>query len=333
MKICCKSILILLVVIFFLSCNESNNRWQKRIPDIDIGKVEIERYEKELFRINTNKLRQELTDIADKYAFFLDADLEDTLNLIQIYEYITDPKLIILYEESEQQFKDLTLLKEGLSGVFKNFKFYFPEEKIPEVYTYISGIQFEQPVIYADSVLIIGLDNYLGEDYSAYKHLGLPKYMRNRMNPSYIMIDCVKAISSSKMPASTESRTLLDEMIKRGKQLYLSDLMLPNASDSIKIGYSSRQISWCKENESEIWAFIIRNELLYSADFLTTRKFLQDGPFTKGFGKKSPGRLGEWIGWQIVRSFMNNNRDTDINELLEENNAQKILKSSGYKPT
>lgn len=321
-----------MAALLLFSCNENNNRWQIQTPDTGFSKPEIKRYEKELFQINKNKLKQELAGISDEYSFFLDADLEDTLNLIQIYEYITDPKLIILYEESEQQFEDLDWLKEDLSDVFSYYAYYFPDEKVPAVYTYISGIQFEQPVIYADSVLIIGLDNYLGEDYPTYKQLGLPKYMRKRMDPAYISNDCVKAISSSKMPVAVESRTLLDEMIKRGKQLYLTDIMLPFTSDSIKIGYSGKQINWCKENESDIWAFIIRNELLYSADFLTTRKFLQDGPFTKGFGRESPGRLGEWIGWQIVRSYMNNNRETTVNELLKEDDAQKILKTSAYKP-
>ena len=80
-----------------------------------------------------------------------------------------------------------------------------------------------------------------------------------------------------------------------------------------------------------MWAFFIQNNLLYNADYYKIRSFITEAPTTKGF-KNSPPRMAEWIGWQIVKSYMDNNKNISIKDLLNENDAQKILKASKYKP-
>jgi uncharacterized protein YjaZ len=121
-------------------------------------------------------------------------------------------------------------------------------------------------------------------------------------------------------------------MLLEGKVLYAMDLFLPPTPDSLKIGYSSPQFDWCGENEKHVWRMLIDQELLYSSDPQVIRKFMQDGPFTNGMPEGSPAMLGKWIGWQIVRSYMQKNEGMAITDLFNSKDSQVILSKSGYKP-
>ena len=141
----------------------------------------------------------------------------------------------------------------------------------------------------------------------------------------------MKAVVKQMINFDSNDKTLLDNMIYQGKILYFTDAMLPELAANIKIGYTLEQFNWSKKNESNIWAFFIQNNLLYNADYYKIRTFITEAPTTKGF-KNSPPRFAEWIGWQIVKSYMENNTNVSIKELLNEKDAQKILKASKYKP-
>jgi len=315
------------------SCKNMKNRWEIDTPQTEINAQNIQRYENDLFAIEMGELKEGLKNISGKYPLFLNADLNDTLNILQMYNYLTDPKIVILYEESRRRFGSLDNLTRDINRSFRYLKHYFPSDSIPKVYTYISGIRYENPVIFSDSVLLIGIDNYFGPGYITYKQLGLPYYLTLRMQPHMILTDCIKAIAHAKVNRVIKNtNTLLEEMLNRGKVLYITDMLLPWVADTAKIGYTAQNLLWCIENEANIWSFLINNELLYSSDFHATRNFLHDGPFTKGFGNDSPARIGEWLGWQIIRSYMNKNPNVTIMQLLNEDDAIKVLRDSGYKP-
>ncbi len=325
-------ILTLFLFVVFISCHQNKKRWDKDVSDINIDRIEIHDYGKALFEINPDSLKEGLKAISGQFPFFLNADLDDTLNLIQIHDYITDHKLIDLYNAVCEKYTNLNSLEDELTEAFRHYKYYYTEDTIPRVYAYISGLQYESPILYFDSVLIIGMDLYLGEQFKPYKKIGLPLYLTRRMKSKYIVPDCMKAIAISKIKDQQQNPTLLNEMVKRGKILYFVDAMLPEIPDSVKIGYSPNKLEWCKKNEADIWVFLINNELLYSRDHQDIVKFLSESPFTSGFGHDSPGRIGEWIGWQIVRKFMQKNTGCSLQELLKRKDSQEILKDSKYKP-
>ena len=122
-------------------------------------------------------------------------------------------------------------------------------------------------------------------------------------------------------------------MIYHGKQLYLKDLLLPDYTDAEKMGYSPEQIAWCQENESYMWRYFIEKEMLYSNDQKLIARFINPAPFSKFYleiDNESPGQVGAWIGWQIVRSFVQNN-DMSLANVLK-TNAKEIFVKSKYKP-
>ena len=302
------------------------------VSSIDIGHFEISRYERDLFKISPNNVKEGLKAIQEKYLVFLAADLEDENNLKQIKDFITDQELLSAFHASETKYPNLKSTSKELETAFKYYKFYFPKRPTPKTYTYISGFEFEYPIQMADDVLIIGLDLYLGKGFNTYRQIGIPEYKIERMQAEYISVDCMKEIASHLIPPPQKSTTFLDKIINYGKIMYFLDATLPFKDDHLKMGYLPEKQKWIAENEANLWAFIIDNEVLFSSDYEIIRKFMSDGPFTAAFSKKAPARIGGWFGWQIVRAYMNAHPEISLADLIKNGDARMIFTQSKYKP-
>ena len=234
-----------------------------------------------------------------------------------------------LYSEVQKKYADFSTVQSETEDLFKHVKYYFPETKIPKVITVISEMDYNNRVIYADSLVIISLEMYLGKEHKFYQ---FPSYIKQNFEQRQIMPDIVSGFFKYKMAANQE-KSLLSNMIYAGKELYLKQLLLPDYSDADKMGYTAEQIIWCEENESYMWRYFIQKELLYSVDQKLIPRFINMAPFSKFYleiDNETPGRVGAWIGWQIVRSFMENN-EVSLQQLLS-SSSREIFEKSKYKP-
>jgi hypothetical protein len=294
--------------------------------------VVIHRYEKALFAINPLDTRGGLSKLGKEYRYFLGNEWQDTMNILRIYNFITDTDIKELYNTEINKYPDVASLGKELGTAFEKIRKYYPEFHNPECYTYISGLDFETPVRYEANNLAISMDLYLGKDVEAYVKAGIPEYMREQFIQENILPSSIYAIAGSLVNRDDQKQTLLDQMIAVGKLLYFLDLVVPDVKDENKIGYTSEKLKWAQENEGNIWAFLVGNQLLFSSDPKITSKLMTDAPFTSGFVNESPGRLGEWVGWQIVKAYMDENASVDVEELMKNTDAQSILQGSKYKP-
>jgi len=325
-----KCFTILVLTLAILSC-------KSRRADIDLGKInikttEIHRYEKALFTINPEQLSQGLTAIGGEYKIFLGDQYLDQANIIRLKSFISDTSMEALYHATMLCYPDLTKQSNELTQAFRYFKYYFPENATPEVYTYISGLDVDNPVRYSEQGIIISLDLFLGGNEPIYVKSGLPRYKTERMKSEFITPLCMEEIARSLIFMNEERQNLLDIMIAEGKILYFADITLPKVQDALKIGYSPAQLNWCIDNEARIWSFLVENNLLFTTDKEAISKMMTDGPFTSGFGQVSPGRIGSWVGWQIVKNYMQRNPDEPVEKMMKEKDSQKILEGSRYKP-
>jgi len=331
LKILVTGAIVLSLALF--SCTSSKTKYpQAEISDVPEVDFEINRYGKTLFELDTTDFQNELKRIKPDYTLFLDADLNDSSNIRTLYNYVTDTQLISLYKKSVEVYPDMLLTEKELSDAFARFAYLFPGQSVPQIYTYISDMYFEQPVWIQDSIMVVAIDLYLGSDFSLYSRLGLPFYKVKWMEPQSLPIDVMKAIYFDRVTQPYKSQTLLDRMIDAGKLLAFLDAVFPDLPDGYKISYSPEQLNWANENEENIWAFLLENELLYSKDYQTQTKLIQDAPFTTGFGNESPPRLGVFIGWEIVLSYLRNNPDVSLEEVIRMKDSQLLLKNSGYRP-
>ena len=314
------------------SCRQGANRLKINLSEVADPGMKIERYGSDLFHIDPYNLGEELPQLALRYPFFLGVPPLDTLSYIQIFDFITDPFLRDIAMTCEITYPDLHNIEKQLNVAWQHYQYYYPDEAVPRAFSYISGLEFEYPVQLHDSILLIGLDMYLGKDFEPYGMSRIPQYRTRRASADYLVRDIMLELVSSIPSRYKAENILLNQMIENGKMLYFLDATLPEIHDTIKISYSARQLDWCNANEPNLWAFIIENELLFSSDYEKTHKLIIDAPFTSFFPDGSPGRTGWWVGWQIVRSFMENNPKVSIPQLLEEITPRQVLDNSGYNP-
>ncbi|MDV7140638.1 gliding motility lipoprotein GldB [Maribacter sp. TH_r10] len=243
---------------------------------------------------------------------------------------LQDSLQIELRGEVMNEFSDFDAELTDIEMLFKYIKYYFPKSEVPTLITVTNDVDYENRIILADSLLLVGLDNYLGPDHKYYT--GMQKYIAAAMNRDFMVSDIANAFANKVVPRP-RGRTFLDQVIYYGKILYLKDKIMPFQSDSRKIGYSEDQLAWAHANEEPMWRYFIERELLYSTDNKLALRFLDPAPFSK-FGleldNESPGRLGRYLGWQIIRSFMDRN-DVSLQQLLNLS-AEEIFKKSNYKP-
>jgi hypothetical protein len=297
--------------------------------------IKIKRYEQALKNIPQDNLAAGLKALQSEYYCFIGDYPTDSNNVRQIRAYLNDKTNKQLYAEVEKQYPDLSAMEKEFSDAFSLLKYHFPKAVIPQIYTAITGLDYELPsIMFYDSTLIIALDMYLGKNFKLYKRLGVevPKFIIQRFSREYILADCFKEISYNYMKFNNTQGTLLDEMILEGKRLLLTEAALPNAPDSIIFPYPQEKIQWVMQNEVNIWGYLIEKKYLYTKDNTVIRKLVKESPFTSFFGNQSPGNVGAWVGWQICRSWVQKNPNRPISELMNELDAQKILTESKYKP-
>jgi gliding motility-associated lipoprotein GldB len=326
--------------LFLVSCNpDLLERLDVDVSHIKIHPVKIQRFDRDFFSLNAENIPQQLPGLRQKYPGFTDlfvknilcrSGIEDNACIPEIIRFVNDKDMHEAFQNCQTIFPDMKETEEKLTSVFRYFKYYFPGRKLPVVYTMMSG--FNYSIARADTVFAIGLEMYLGRKSKFYEMMQVPNYKRLTMQKEYIVNDFVRAWMMEIFPNTTKNKTLLSEMIYEGKLLYLADALIPQEDDTIKTGFTKKQLRWCIEHESDMWGFLIKNKFLYSSELSVISKFTGEGPFTAGFAKESPARTGVWLGWQIVRRYMAHHSEITLEQLMSETDAQKILTLSKYKP-
>lgn len=308
------------ISIFFFSCNSKSNV-EKEIEAIPMD-FELVRFDKEF----ANASEANLSGLKSKYPIFFPQQFPDSIWI----EKMNDTLQKDLEAEVIKQFPTEEKMEEDLLSLFQHIKYYFPQFNPPKVYTVISDVDYQNKVILADSLLVIALDTYLGSEHRFYE--GIQKYISKGMNKSQMLPD-VAAAYSHQLIAPPRQRSLLAQMVYYGKELYLKDLWLPEISDADKIGFMEEEIKWAKDNEIEMWRYFVENEILFSTDPKLPPRFINPAPFSKFYleiDNESPGMMGRYLGWQIVRAFMENNSVT-VQQLMTME-AREIFNESKYKP-
>ncbi len=325
-----------IVLSIFSSCN--NDKLKVDVSDINVD-LNLKRLDKDLFAIDTSMMWQEIEQLSNKYGNFWDLYTHRIIGLggVEKYEFaeslqsfITDATISESYNSSKKIFEDFKPYSSELDEAFKHYNYYYPDSSLPDIYTYIGG--FNQSIVTDEKILGIGLDKYLGAKSQFYTMLQIPAYAKKTMAKEYIIVDCIKAWVLMQFDFNNDINNLVNNMIYQGKLMYYSKAMLPDSPDSLLMKYTSKQMEWCNNSEHDMWIYLVENKLLFTTDYKEHVHFIKPAPFTVAFSNDSPGRVGIWIGWQIVKHYMNNNPDISLQKLMKENDYQKILNMSKYNP-
>jgi gliding motility-associated lipoprotein GldB len=311
---------IVLVITVIFGCKD-----EQKIPEA-ISKTPVELEVRRFDRAFAMAQPEDLTTLKSAYPYLFPAQYSDSIWVSKMQDSLQ----IELHHEVGLAFETNEYITGDLELLFKHIRYYFPQSKVPAVITLVSDVDYNNRVIMADTLLLIGLDNYLGADHRFYG--GIDRYIAKELDKKYIVSDVAATFSGSVLKYP-RSRTFLAQMIYYGKRLYLKDVLVPFIPEADRIKYSEEELTWSQVNEEEIWRYFIERELLYSTDNKLAPRFLDPAPFTKfrlELDNESPGRLGRYLGWQIVRAFMDNNSVT-LEQLLQLP-AEEIFNKSAYKP-
>jgi len=333
-----QSYLFFLFILTFLSCKQGTK------PDVSTIKLDlkIERFDQNLYQGKSKDLEQISTQLHKKYGVFY----EDYMHkMVGNYDYSDTQILSTLYNdqayedlnhEKDSVFSNLAPIEKELTQAFKYIKYYYPKAQIPRFISFISGFAVQTPI--GNDYMGIGLDMFLGKDSKFYPAIveSVPQYLSKRFAPQYIVPRVTETYAREELfTERDEDRTLLAKMIHNGKILYFMDQVLADeVPDSVKIGYTEKQLKWCQTYEANIWGYYLENDLLFQTDYQKIQVLISEGPFTPGLGQKneSAPKLGIWTGWQIVRKYMKENPSVTLQQLMAEKDPQKILQASKYKP-
>jgi hypothetical protein len=338
--------LVFFIPILLAACNNS-----RKGPDVSGIKMEIaiERFDQQFFAVDTMAPGKSLAELQKKYPSLMPVFMQNILGLtdssadsgirrfIRLNQFIAD--------SVNNVFDNTTGLKKDFEQAFRYVKYYFPNYKIPRIITIIGPVDVLAetttgdltPDFLGQDFLGISLQFYLGKDFSLYKDDYFvanvaPAYRSRRFDKKYMVADAMKLIVDDIFPDRSKGKGLIEQMIEKGKQWWLLDKFLPSSPDSLKTGYTQDQLDWCYENEGLIWNSIITNEKnIYTTNPAAIQNYIGEAPFTQTMPAASPGNIGQWVGWQIVKKYAEKNSSLSIEEVMK-TEPRKILEEAKYKP-
>lgn len=327
------SLLLILPLVALLSACSTKQKVDTSSIEIDLKSY---RFDQIIFdSLETAKFEQE-------HPAFFQLFIENVMSFGQINDpeknyqtslsyYRKETWVSELQQHVNQSFPNTEALNLSLLEPFKYYKHFFPHLSTPSIYYYTS--QYRYGVFTGVDMICVGLDMFLGADHSAYDQIGLPKYVTRTLNEDHLLPYVMKAQIQSDFQTNALN-TLLDNMIYNGKVFYCMERLLPETHDTAIIAYDLKEYEWAVDNESGIYQYLLDQELLYNSQNSKFFPFIKEGPTTTGMPQESPGNIGSWIGWQMVRTFMKEYPEITLRELMENPklDAQYILTKSRYKP-
>ena len=332
-----KTIFYIIGVFLLTACHNGRTYFPK---DLESQPIDIVRFDNALMNVHDSTVAQDIRVLYDEYPEFMPLWVEDILGIpaadtayleTALPQFLNDTLYGFKNTNAREQqiFADITGLEKSLSKAFSRIQWLYPDADIPSLYFFVSG--FQTPVYFNDGLIGIGADMYLGSDYEYYNRV-VYEYQKQTMRPECIPVDVVSAYLFRTLPYTSAKSRLLDQMMYRGKVMYLTAQIFDDLPPYEVMGWTKEQWEWCVRNERPIWHLVMDNRDLFKTESLVLTGYLNDGPFTSEVSQDSPGRLGIWLGWRIAESYMEHNETVTLQDLMAEGDAQKILEESYYKP-
>ena len=338
--------IILVCVLCLFSCR----RTQAYIPrHVEPAKVNVERFDSALLSIGTTDEdpATAVSRLYDEHPFFMPLFAEDIIGITDDTAALAEAITLFLAdttygfkatnERVQSTFADISGIRHELSDAFGRLVYLYPDTYVPNICFFVSG--FNASILFynelKDGDLVpaigVGLDMYLGSDYEYYNRV-VYNYQKQTMRPECIAADVMSCYLFHLFPFESKKNRLIDNMLYRGKIMYLLSLLLPEEQEYEVMGYKKEQWQWCEQHERDIWHTMMDKHDLFKTDQMLISSYLNDGPFTSELSQLSPARVGTWIGWRIARAYMQNNSDKTLQDLIANNDAQELLEMSGYRP-
>lgn len=301
--------------------------------DENLAMVEIQRLEDDFFQLSTYKDAVLFLDNnpAVAEAFFQRSQYpHDSIIINRLLKLSQNPYLDTIRLEVNKEFGQLTDITLTFTQVFNRIKYYYPDFKAPMIKTMITGLADGGDIIVTPDVILIGLDWFLGRS-ATYKPSDVPAYILERMQKDYLVPTAILFLSNAFNATKLEDKSMLAEMIYYGKAYAFTRKMLPCVPDSILLGYTNKELEGINFNEERIWAHFVNESLLYENNHFIKVKYLNERPNVPEIGDDCPGRIGRWLGWEIIKAYEGRSKE-DFVSMMNNTDVANIFMQSKYRP-
>jgi hypothetical protein len=327
-------VLIVLTVFSFIACN------QGAIAPIE--NFSIHRFDQDLFQKNKQYSQAHFDSLFLNYKGFYQSFCTDIINIPitdsanhfskTLLSFVQYPGIVELKKDVDSVFLDLNTEQAQLASAMGIYKKEIPKADPVHFISFIS--EFGYANVAYDTIIGIGLDLYLGANYPIYPALEFPAFMVKKLQKAYLVPNAVKALGFSRYEQQVTDKRFIAMLLFEGKIKHFTKTLLPETPDTLIFGISAEQLKWCQENEAIIWAHLIQEKLLYSKEASKNLRYFNDGPFTSapGVPPESAPAIGTFIGYQIIQAYLANQSNESLNDLMNNNHWDEILKKSNYHP-
>jgi gliding motility-associated lipoprotein GldB len=321
--------IILIYSVCFLLQQKNEKSSMSKLPEST--QLDIKRLDSQIFAckdsIQIDSLLQEVP-LLTKYFLQIETEEDKQRIIAQLYAMVQDPAIQALYKEVQEKFKDFYLIEKQLEKAFQHLKYHYPNFTPPPIYTLVTGMGTDLYV--SDSLIVIGLDYFLGEGASVRPHLS--NYLLHTYQPHYIVPKIILLLAEKFNISDPNDHTLLHNMLYSGKAYFFCKAILPETTAADVMGYTTLQWQDTERHQKVVWQHFVDNQLFYATDPTTKRKYLGPRPFVSEIGSGCPGRIAGWLGWQIINKYMKNHPTVTLAQLMQMNRMQEIFIQSKYKP-
>ena len=330
-----------LLFALLISCDHEN---LDEIEPIKIKRFDLDllKFDTAQFEVSEEKMLQQYGDV---YIFYIEklmglGSMDSTSSYYykpHLNRFLSGEYVAMMDTMNRLVSGDVAKFEKELTLSYQRLCANFPEKKPSKVYSFFISPMGSNPAAafsYGQDTIGINWFNYLGKGFSLYRPLyeGY-SYMVEWNQPEYLSRNVMLVeynLLHEKYKTKEEYSELIYNMIEKGKEFYFLDKVCPDMKDHIKIGYTADQNQWCQENEFEIWAYFKENKVLYSIETMDIKRRTEEGPTTPGMPGESPGMVGAWVGWQIVRAYQAK-ENKSLKELIQ-TSPKEIMKGANYKP-
>lgn len=248
----------------------------------------------------------------------------------RLYSLGTDTVFNNLYAQIDSVFGNTEELNADLSELFARVNYHFPKWNQPQVKAFVSGFG-GYDLIQTRDMTLIGLDYFLGPK-PKYFDQSFPAYILKYYTKDRISFKVSMAISNQFNMVDRKDQSVLAHMLFYGKAYYFTKQMFPCAADSMICEYSPEEINMLDKDPAYVWDHFIDKKLFFNTDREAIQKYIDDRPKVFEIGENCPGRIGRWLGYKIVESYMKEHPEVTLAMLMTDEDCKKIFNESHYRP-
>lgn len=340
-------IALVLTILTLISC-----RSDKDAPDVSHldGTFQLTRTEQTLFALDTLAPEERVKPLFDQHENFWNlyftvivpqvdssGQTPDSSDFRHWRPLVRDPYMRAIAESVAAEYSDMTDIQAQLSEAFQYLQYYFPGNRVPNVYTLISGFGYF-PFIFEDGErdgLGISLEMFLGSDFPYRTFTGnvnaFSDYLTRTYNRDHLAKRTIEVLVDDLVGPPPGDR-LIDIMMNNGIKLYIIEHLIPALPDTALFEYTPDQLAWCTSNEKNLWAHLLKDDLLYASEVGKIQKLINPAPAVPGMPPEAPGGVANWTGWKIIHALIERDPDIKMVDLLSVQEAQAIVEQARYRP-